>query len=317
MFFKGAVWDILSKRPTVLSENEKGLWVLSVYDSYIERILMGKVPKEYFDGEGLKVINGRDLTVRWLEDNIKTMDFFSTNTSYIVLLASEMNKSVSDYLINEDIDWGERFFILSLGSESALTKKLEKKNCHGVVIEPPKFWEGQKLLQFLCSEMKVSLPYDVQAHIADSVPNEPGPFIQCLKSIKLLHAGGGQPSLTQVKNIIDKGKIDQFKIANLYGEKRWNDLFQEILDHISDFDGLVSLFRFLQGHFIKLADISYMNKKSRLTKYDKSVKAQSGLWTAEEISEELAFISCCETWSKTKSAQLVNEVRLRLVKSYY
>lgn len=317
MFFKGAPWDIVAKKPTLLEEKEKGLWAFSCYDPFIEKIMLGKVPKSFFGEDKLTILHGKELTVSWFEDNIQTMDFFTSHASYLVLMADEMPKAVSDYLASENIDWGERFFILSLGQDSRFYKQLEKsKRAYGLKVEIPKFWEGVKLLQFLCHEMKITLSYDVQSYIADSVVNDPGTLIQCLKKVRLFIPSSHTPTVDQVKEIIERDRIDQFHIANLYGEKKWRFLFEELLVHARDFDGLISLFRFLQGHLLKIADPSYMNKKNRLTKYDKGIQAQCGLWTPDEINEELVFLNECETFAKTKSHELTSSLRLRLIRSY-
>jgi DNA polymerase III delta subunit len=317
VYFKGPPWDVLRERPTLIDSDYKGLYTLNSYDPYLEKIALGKIPPHLLADEKLSVLNGKEVTGAWLEDNILTMDFFSTNQSYLVLFAEELPVTAQEILLADEIDWGNRYFILSMTKETKFLAALNKmKNTCAIKIEAPKFWESAKLIQYLCAEMKMKLAHDIQSYLVEVIPPEPGLLIQNLKKIKLLLGPDSRLSLNQIKEVIDEQRIDQFEIANLYGEKKWKELFSKVLEHSDDFEGLIPLFSFLQSHLLKIADTGYMAKKNRLSKYDRTVEAQKALWCSDQVSEELAFLEECETFAKSKSYELVILLRQRLIKSY-
>ncbi len=318
MFFSGQPWDIMGKHSYLLEESQKGLYAFQCYDPYIEKIFLNKIPSHFYGESGRIVMEGSDVTLDWFKENIESLDFFSSDQSYLVLQGELVPKDTLDYIAKSEIDWGERYFLILFHTEAKVLALLKKKKDATVIkVEAARFWEGQKLLQFLCDQIRLSLPYNIQNYIVEAIPSEPGLLIQSLKKINQHLKEGGSLDLEIIKKIISVEKIDQFEMARLYGEKRWPLVFEKLLIHTSDYDGLMHIFRFLQGHLIKVADPSYIRKKSRPSKYDKNIETQSSLWKMSEVRSELSFLASCETLSKSKSSDLVNKLRMRLLNSYF
>lgn len=318
MYFSGQPWDIMGKHAYLLEESTKGLYAFQCYDPYIEKIFLNKIPSHFYGASGRLVMEGAHVTLDWFKENIESLDFFLNDQSYLIMQGELIPSDTLEYIANSDIDWGDRYFIILFHSEVKVFAKLKKKkNATFIKVESARFWEGQKLLQFLCDQIGLSLPYNIQNYIVEAIPNEPGILIQSLKKINQYLKDGGRLDLRDIQKLISVEKIDQFEMARLYGEKRWELVFEKLLIHGHDFDGLRQIFTFLQGHLIKIADPSYIRKKTRASKYDKNIESQSALWKTQEVRTELSFLASCEILAKSKSNTLVDKLRLRLLKSYF
>jgi len=315
MSFSGQCWDFIRDHPQILNSEQKGLYALSIFDPFIERILLGRIPKAYWGDEDRKVLSGDELTIDWIRDNIETVDFFSSDNSYVVLRAEQISSKVSEYLLEHKLEW-RNYFVLIFHGKSTLYDKLKKnKEVISYTVESPRFWEMGKLLQFLCQQMKISLPYDIQNYIVDCTPPRVNDYIQALKTVTRVAKEKGQMSLSVVRPYLTSHKYDQFHCAKLFGEKKFKSFYEEI-NEVNDFESYISLFRFLQGHLIKVSDPAYIKKKARASKYDKEIESQSHLWSKEDVKESLDDLAEMEILAKTKSQDLYTQMRLRLIKSY-
>ncbi len=309
-------WEFKQNYPHLLTEGNYGLYALSCYDPYIEKLFLNLVPHHFIDG-GWKVISGPEVTVAWLEDHLSTLDFFSANQSFKVLMCEQMPQKAKDFLLNEKIEWGNRYFLLSFLKEDKFFDKCKKrKDFYSLKINEPKFWEQGKLIKFLCETTGIYLPLNVQNTILELVPNEPGELILAMKKLALLTGNPQKVTVTQAKEVLGLNRIDQFEMARVWGERRFSDFYKDLLQLSGDFDGLIVFFRFMQGHIIKMIDPSYMREKNKLSKYDKQIESQGRLWSRAELTDELRFFSECEILAKGKSKDLTNQLRLKVLASF-
>ncbi len=310
-------WELRANLPNLLKEKEFGLYALSCYDPFLEKIFLSTIPGHFLGETGWSVLNPQDLGARWVEENLLTMDFFSVDQSYKVILAENLDPVVVEQLQSEKIDWQNRFFLLSFQKENKCFESLKKnKSVHTIKIKEPRFWEYSKLLKFLCEQTNVPIPYDVQNYIVDTVVNSPGDFLHDLKRLALSGIEPKSLSVKDAKNYITVGRLDQFELARLFSEKKHREFFLKLLALNNDYTALMLFFRFIQGHIIKLIDPSFIAAKARASKYDKQIEGHSRLWKEAELKDELRFFSRLEIMAKSKSDQLNQEIKLRVISTY-
>lgn len=308
-------WELIQAYPNLLTKGKPGPYAFSCYDPYLEKIFLSSIPKTFLEGESWKVLAGPEITVNWLEDNLKTLDFFTNSQSYKVLLSEQMSPKVKEFLLTEDIDWGDRYFLLTFQKEDKFFEKLKKK-VPTLKVKEPRFWEMGKLLKFLCEQTGVGLSYDIQNYLLEVIPNEPGDLIIALKKLALLGRNPKDLKLVDIKDMLSKERIDQFELARLWGEKKNQRLYELLIELSHDVDGMMSFFRFIQGHIIKLSDTSYMQGKSKPSKYDRQVEATSRLWSQADLRDELRFFGECEILAKSRSSNLIQQLRLKKISCY-
>lgn len=314
MFSKWFPWDFVKNNPTTIEEQHKGVIVLWSFDPFVEKMLLSRIPKHQFS-EGLVTITGNDFTVDWIEENLNTMDMFAGNTSYQILLADQIPQKTRTWLLENQLDLGDRRLIFCFRSDSTFLKSLEK-NVPGIYlkVEAPRFWENGKLLTFLADQLGIRLVYDVHAYLLEAVPNTVGDFVNALKTIGLNCPG--QIDLKTVRELIQPGRIDQFKLASMLAGKKRVAFFKDLVEIDSNFDDLRSLFSFMQGHLLKLLDPSYIKKKSRPSKYDQEIMAHSRLWSKTELLCEMKTMGELEILAKKKTNQLKRRLEQEYLKEF-
>ena len=109
--------------------------------------------------------------------------------------------------------------------------------------------------------------------------------------------------------MISVEKLDQFQLASLFSRKKFSDFFDRLLKVDEDFDRLRSLSLFMQSHLIKMLDTGYLEKKTRLTSYDKEISSASRLWKDHELLREIERFNRWEILSKKKDFIVWNEIK--------
>lgn len=317
MFSSFFPWEFINNYPHLLDEKKKGLYAFSCYDPYLEKIFLNTIPESFLDEGKWKILSPEELTISWIENNISTQDFFSNDQSVKVLMAQNIGADVQEYILKEDIDWGNKFFLLLFNKENKFFEKLKKKKvAHVLKIKEPRFWEMGNLLKFLCDQTGIRVSYDVQNLILETITNQPKEFILALKDLALLGGDPSKLSRQDAKRIISKNKLDQFELAKFWGQKKTKSFYENLLPLEGDFDSLGQIFRFMQSHAAKMVDPSYSQEKAKLSQYDKQIQSHSRLWTEGELREELRFFGECEIEAKSKSSLLIHKLRSRLIDSY-
>jgi hypothetical protein len=90
----------------------------------------------------------------------------------------------------------------------------------------------------------------------------------------------------------------------MLSEKKLKNYFRSLIDLSLSFDEYRHIISFSQSHLVKLADPSYIQKKSRPSKYDKEILAYSKNWESSEIAKFIETLMKLETLSKRKDEKL-------------
>jgi len=317
MFSSFFPWEFKNNYPNLLQEGSYGLYAFSCYDPFLEKIFLNSVPNHFLEGSKWSVLNPQDITVEWLENNINTLDFFSAGQSYKVLMSEHLSAPVQEFLLEENIDWGNRYFLLSFQKENKFYDKLKKKEqAHCLKIKTPNFWDFDKLMKFICDQMSLPLSYSAQSYLIENVPSEASEYIHILKKLALLGKPIQKLTIEDIQKELANEKFDTFLFAKLWASKKHKNFFQKLLPFVNDHGEMIKFFSFMQSHILKMADTSYMAAKARPSKYDKEIDLHSKIWSGAELRDEMKFFGKCEILAKQRSSELIQTLRLRLVDSY-
>ncbi len=314
MLSKWQIWDFFGAVKKDLLETHDGVVALSTFDP-----VCLKLAKDYL----LRGVTTRnvlykmapEVTRSWIEEEFQTLSLFGTQDSFFIHQAQDLNADILEHLTNLDISG--RFVLLSFESEGTTWKKLQKEGkVTSLQVEPPKFWEPNKLLDFVCNYLKLPLSYDAKGWILDSLENNLGTFYNSLSLIKLNHPEAKEIGLKDVQELLLVEKLDQFALASLFCRKKRLEFFQKVIQLQGDFDKMRSLFMFMQGHLIKVMDPSYLAQKPRLTSYDKDIQSTARLWKSQELLDALAEFNHWEILSKRKESLLWSELKHAYLRSH-
>ncbi len=308
-------WDFIKSNPDVRPSNSEGIFAINSCDPYVEKIIIDRLEQSSFNGNLIPIL-GTDLTIDWIENNLLSLGLFGGGDSYLVLHAEDISAKVKDYMISNSLAVEGRYLVLCFSKGSRLFDTLSKKlDGEYINITAPKFWEGRKLLDFLSEELKVRLPYNVSNYLLEAVQtDDSSELYHCLNLIKL-HFEDRPIDLDKVKGLIATSKLDNFKFATLFGQKKFAQFWKE-LDAIElTFEQLRTFFSFMAGHLYKMFDPSYSSKKGRLTKYDQEILALSKRWDKEELQEKIRQFSELEVLAKSKDSSIFQKIRVDYIQS--
>jgi hypothetical protein len=314
MLSKWQIWDFFGAVKKDLLETHEGVVALSTFDP-----VCLKLAKDYL----LRGVSSRnvlykmapEVTKSWIEEEFQTLSLFGTQDSFFIHQAQDLPADILELLTSLDISG--RFVLLSFESEGTTWKKLQKEGkITSLQVEPPKFWEPNKLLDFVCNYLKLPLSYEAKGWILDSLENNLGTFYNSLSLIKLNHPESKEVGLKEVQELLLVEKLDQFALASLFCRKKRLEFFQKVIQLQGDFDKMRSLFMFMQSHLIKVMDPSYLSQKPRLTSYDKDIQSTSRLWKDHEILDALSEFNRWEILSKKKESFLWVELKDAYLRSH-
>ena len=306
-------WDFIKSNPQVRPKSPEGIFAISSYDPYIEKIVIDRFSRSSF-GEDLTPILGSDLTIEWIENNLLSLGLFGGGGSYLVLHAEGITSTVCDFMIEKSLAVQGGYLVLCFSKGGPLFETLSKKlPGEYIKINAPKFWEGRKLLDFLSGELRVRLPYNVSTYLLEAVNSEDcSELYHCLNLIKL-HFDDQNIDLERVKGIIATSKLDNFKFATLFGQKKFSSFWRELDSLDVTFDQLRIFFSFMEGHLYKMYDTSYAAKKGALSKYDQGIIALSKRWTTDELQFQIRQMAELEVMAKSKDVTLYQNIRLKYI----
>ena len=307
MHSKWQIWDFFASFQKDYLSSVNGVIALNTFDP-----VCLKMVKDYLSkGLGTRILHHKiaaEVNRSWIEDEFQTLSFFSGTDCFFIHQAQDLKAETIELL--SKLNLNDRFVILCYESEGAGWKKIIKdSNIATLVIEPPRFWELNKLLDFTANYLKLPLSYEAKTWILDSLENTLSEFYNTCTLLKLNFPETKEVSLSDVKSLLTLDRLDQFAMASLFARKKFIEFYDRLVMLEGDFDKMRGFFNFMQSHLIKLTDTSYLAQKPRLTQYDKDLQSTAKLWKAPEIVAEIERFNQWEIQSKKKDGFLWNELR--------
>lgn len=307
MHSKWQIWDFFSSYNRDTLKSFEGILALNTFDP-----ICLKMVKDYLtrgmDDKILHYKMGSELTKPWVEEEFQTLSLFGNTESFFIHQAHDLSADMIEVLSKSDITG--RFVLLSFENELTAWKKLVKDGkIATLVIEPPRFWELNKLLDFVCNYLRLPLSYEAKSWMLDALENNLGTFYNACCLIRLNHPDTKEVSLSDVKELLTLEKLDQFQMASLVARKKHKEFFEKLVALEGDFEKMRTFFNFMQSHLIKMADTSYLAQKPRLTQYDKDLQSSSKLWKGPELMEQVERFNRWELLCKKKDSHLWHEIK--------
>lgn len=314
MLSKWQIWDFFGNVKRDFLETHDGPIALSTFDP-----VALKMAKDYLlRGAGSRSVlykMASEVTKSWIEEEFQTLSLFGTQDSFFIHQAQDLNAELLEMITG--LDLSGRFILLSFESENAAWKKMQKEGkVTSLQVEPPKFWEPNKLLDFVCNYLKLPLSYDAKSWVLESLENTLGAFYNAMALVKLNHPEAREVGMKEVQDLLLVEKLDQFALASLFCRKKRLEFFHKIIQLQGDFDKMRGLFMFMQGHLIKVMDPTYLTEKPRLTSYDKDIQSTARLWKPEELRKALEEFNRWEILSKKKESLLWIELKDAYLRSH-
>jgi hypothetical protein len=297
-------------RPEIISTGHEGVLYFQASDPYIEAFFTQRLRQSLRNqGRDLLILLGSEINSEWVEENLIQVGLFSSKESYLVLCAEDLTEDVKKTMIKSGLNMSGRSLILcSWKGHDSLDKMSKKMKAEILKVQPPAFWEYDKLLDYLADEMQMPLSFPVKSYLLEALAPTCGEFVEAIKTIKLHADTEGHIELSHVQELIRPGHLKRFELAEEFAQKK-QTFFSELLRlELADKE-LIEFFRFMQGHLLKMLDTSYADKKNRLSKYDKALMAHSRLWKDSQLKRAIHHFSELELMAKRKDKTLQEKMR--------
>ncbi|RLA61916.1 MAG: hypothetical protein DRQ88_09905 [Epsilonproteobacteria bacterium] len=304
MHSKARPWSFFENFPP---GKKPGLYGTYCFDPYLERLIQKKW-SSHIKGMGLNhhVILGNEATSDWIDENLISLDLFGGQDSYMILNGEDIPTSAQEKIL--ELDLSEKFLFISFSKSGKFFLKCCKGEGQFFTMEMPKFWESDKLLDFLARELGGPLNSSIKNYILTNITHEVGSFINALKLISI-HFGSKQISLEELKEIIPPSRMDIFQLASLFGNKNKQEFFHKLIALEVSQKEWISFFNFMIGHLFKLTGDSKGNSQ-----YERDLAKQRNLWSIDEINNEIKLFG--ELQIEAKGGNLKEKLRLAYLKDY-
>jgi hypothetical protein len=307
------IWDFFSSYNRDSLKSYEGLIALNTFDPICLKLVKDYLTRG-FEDKVLHYKMASEVSKEWIENEFQTLSLFGNSESFFIHQAHDLSSDLLEMLSKVEVTG--RFVLLSFENEQAAWKKLVKEGkVSTLVIESPRFWEFNKLLDFVCSHLRLPLSYESKSWILDALENNLVTFYNACCLIKINHPEAREVGINEVKELLTLEKLDQFKLASLLGRKKYQEFFEKLINLQGDFDKMRGFFMFMQSHLVKMVDTSYLSKKQRLTQYDKDLQSTAKIWKIHDLMREIERFNQWELLSKKKDTQLWNELRMAHVRS--
>ncbi len=313
MHSKWQIWDFFSSYPRDTLANASGVMAINTFDP----ICLKMVKDFLLKSAGNRIIHHKiasEVTKSWIEEEFQTLSLFGGADSFVIHQGQDLKTESIEVLLGLNLT--DRFLFVCFDTEGAGWKKLTKDgSIPTLVVEAPRFWEINKLLDFVSTYLRLPLSYEAKNWMLDALENTLGAFYNACVLLKLNNPDTKEISVTDVKSLLTLDRLDQFAMASNFSRKKFSDFFERIILLEGNFEKMRSLFNFMQSHLIKMMDTSYLAQKNRLTQYDKEIQGSSKLWTSEQLRSEIERFNEWEILSKKKDTLLWFEIHLAYLRS--
>jgi hypothetical protein len=310
-----SVWDFYRERPSIILEGEKQSFAFLAFDPHIEHFFLNRFKKILSSRIEVKI--GSEVTREWIEANFLSLSLFGELTYYIVIQSENIAEDAQQYLI-EILGKGDSYEKASFffSKKTSFFEKLSKR-LMAFQISSPAFWEGDKLLNYLCNEFSIKIGREVFDYLISNLECDCNTYSGAMSQLRLFTLSGESDKvfsdLELAKKVVGLGKIDLFGIAKLLNKKKIDDYLKELevvfLNGV-DFRQTVV---FLGGHLFKVMDTSYLLRKKKLSRYDKEIQEAAKLWGKGELARELRFLGKLELLSKKDPQKAIVLIRDRFL----
>jgi hypothetical protein len=307
MHSKWQIWDFFSSVQKDFLSECQGVIALNTFDP-----ICLKLAKDYLTrGMGNRVLHYKmaaEVSKGWIEEEFQTLSFFGGQDNFFIHQAQDLPADVLELILKLELQG--RFILLSFETDNAAWKKILKDaRVETLQVEAPKFWEPNKLLDFVCTYLRLPLSYESKSWMLEAMENNLPTFYNSASLLKLNYPEAAEVNLAQVKELLTLEKLDQFALASLYARRKPREFFERLIPLLGDFDRMRGFFNFLQSHLIKMMDPSYLSQKPRLTQYDKDLQNTSKLWKPQELAREVERFNRWELMCKKKESLLWHELK--------
>lgn len=292
----------------------EGVAALQCGDPFLERMAVRKAARENLGGGRWRAAALPSADPERLEADLLGTDLFEPRRPRLLMEAHGAGKAVRDVVLASLGALGAARALVLFGRDGDFLKALRRSP--GVAfrrIAAPAFWQRERLFDFLRAGMGVRLDAGARAHLLDASDGSTRGIVGVLRTVRDNVPDGAPVSSEDARRLVPPARLDVFKLAALYGNRRFGPFYGELLKGEFSFDDYRGAMGFMQAHLTRLHDPERRAAgKARPSSYDRGLVEQGRGWPdKDELMEHVGRFGEWEVMAKRKDGFLRQELRCR------
>lgn len=301
--------DIGDITDQISRENGK-IQLIHFPDSFIEKCFLKILAKSI----SYKYISSSEVDSEWLVNEFLNPSLFSMGERdfYYLGRAEVLKKDSIDLMISESFKNLEHELLISFtGKDKNLAAIIKSENeMIPYKVDLPKFWDCDQLISFFAKSLELNISKEAIIFLSQILEYKSDLYYHAIEKLKLYQGQSlDQVGVKECKELITFNKIDQFELADLFSNKQFKQFYKKLVKDQLDLDWFRFFSNFMQGHLFKMLDVSYTQKKAKLSKYDQKIINCSRNWEKEDLLKEMKFFGEIEIMAKRKDPFLLHRLR--------
>lgn len=311
MLSKFLPWDFVNKYPNSLETKRPGVYAFLVTNPYLQKIIIDRIPKSEVE---LSIYSGNEITRDFLEENFVNLSFFSEQNNILSINAENVPSETLELFVENRLDVDARFLVMFFSKKNKFFTDLTKlESVVGLEVEEPRFWEGQRLWQFLLQQNSLKIPPEVTSFVLENLEHNFESFVWVIDLIKQ-NFSDSKIDLNLLRELVKKQRWDIFELV-AYFDKGPKAFFGEMLkNEEADLSWYRSVFSFMQSHLYKAVHPDEILQKGKLSKYDQQILDLSKKYNKDLLLNYIRKFSELEIEAKLGNQLVVDLVRLEMLK---
>lgn len=262
----------------------KSYWLHS-FDEAASIFLRQKIKEDQVTS-GWTLLEGRDLTIDWIENNLVALSLFADDKPVAILNAMSVKKNIFESLMEALPNSSKFIYLFSHGkNDLARNKKYSEVEGHIFMeVSAAPFWEYEKMIIALFSWEGIELDMATARFLVMRYGQNFYELLNALRVCQLNFPYAEKLMVADIKELFQSNKhIDRFFLADLFNEKKILEFWDTLLKTEVDLDEMKSFFSFMVSHIVKIIDPSYTQNKKKISAYDKKIIKANRHWNHKQL----------------------------------
>lgn len=298
MSFKDVLWNFkASDLQEVLGQ---GMKLFYHQDASSEYFITRKIREQKKQQDWI-VFQGAEVKIDWLEDRLLGLDLFGASENILILEGNSLGAQELDFFIANYHALQERYILIHFNKNKAVLNKKLGKNIPLHVIDSIPFWKVQEAIEYFCHELDFSLSFSQRQILSQYVEESYDGIYQRLLWLKNQQLLDIDDASFQ-KYLQSFLQVDPFALADDLNLKKIDPFFLKLSQEAS-YKEMEKLIAFSISHLLKISEISYLEGKKSLSKYDQKIQKAHQLWRRGEIAWVLKSLAELQKVSRVSSGK--------------
>ena len=274
-------------------------------DSFLLNHTIQKVKKN--ESREIKVLTGDNLTSEYVQSQLLTLDFFSSDEFVIVFHAEMIKENVWEDLLRQQDNIQKK--ILFCSYKKKFSKAVEKE-LPVIEISELRSWDFDKFYDIVLNEINLKLESKSKQYLLQYFPDDTYQISNFLNQIKLRYP----QKITHAELVSEVEQLEAsfFHYADLLNQGKLTVILKTLLE--SREQQIHSILPMMRSHVSKILYPDYQLKKKKLSQFDNNINRANQNLSKKKLFQMWSVLSHMEMISRVDKTSLQPYIKESLIK---